>query len=213
VVGCQTDDMSTAVGRGRMVALTGGIGSGKSSVGRMLASRGAVVVDADVLARAVVEPGTPGLASVVAAFGPQVLAADGRLDRARLAQVVFGDPEARGRLEAIVHPLVEAEAAERFAAAPQGAMLVYEIPLLAETGRGEEFAAVVVVDAPDDVRVSRLVARGMSEREARERMAAQATREQRLAVADLVIVNEGTLSDLEQAVTELLPRLLELAAK
>jgi dephospho-CoA kinase len=196
-----------------MVALTGGIGSGKSSVGRMLASRGAVVVDADVLARAVVEPGTPGLASVVAAFGPQVLAADGRLDRARLAQVVFGDPEARGRLEAIVHPLVEAEAAERFAAAPQGAMLVYEIPLLAETGRGEEFAAVVVVDAPDDVRVSRLVARGMSEREARERMAAQATREQRLAVADLVIVNEGTLSDLEQAVTELLPRLLELAAK
>lgn len=196
-----------------MVALTGGIGSGKSSVGRMLASRGAVVVDADVLARAVVEPGTPGLASVVAAFGPQVLAADGRLDRARLAQVVFGDPEARGRLEAIVHPLVEAEAAERFAAAPQGALLVYEIPLLAETGRGEEFATVVVVDAPDDVRVGRLVARGMSEQEARGRMAAQATREQRLAVADLVIVNEGTLSDLEQAVTELLPRLLELAAK
>lgn len=185
------------------VGLTGGIGSGKSEVARLLAEHGAYVVDSDVLAREVVAPGTPGLAAVVEAFGPGILDANGALDRAALAAVVFDDPEARARLNAIVHPLVGAAAAERYAAAPADAVLVHDVPLLVEAGMVPLFDVVVVVDAPDDVRLRRLVGRGMSEADARARMAAQATREERNSAATHVVPNAGGLDDLRERVAEL----------
>lgn len=186
------------------VGLTGGIGSGKSEVARLLAAHGAVVVDSDALAREVVAPGTPGLAAVVAAFGPGVLSPDGSLDRPQLAALVFADPEARERLNAIVHPLVGAAAAERTAAAAEDAVVVHDVPLLVEAGLAGGFDIVVVVDAPDDVRLARLTRhRGMSDQDARARMAAQATREERLARADHVVRNDGTLNDLEERVDAL----------
>ena len=188
------------------VGLTGGIGSGKSEVGRRLAARGAVLLDADTAARAVVEPGTPGLARVAETFGPGVLRDDGSLDRAKLAEVVFADDAARGKLNAIVHPLVHAHmrAAEEAAvqASGDGAVIVHDVPLLAEGGRGKEFDLVIVVDAPAEVQVERLTRRGMTEDQARARMAAQATRDQRLAVADIVIDNSGPLADLDRRITD-----------
>ena len=192
----------------RRVALTGGIGSGKSTVARLLAEHGAVVVDADALAREVVEPGTPGLAAVVAEFGPSVLAGDGSLDRAALAAVVFADPSRRQALEAIVHPLVGARSAELIAGAPAEAVVVYDVPLLAEsagTGRDRtgEWDAVVVVEATIEQRVARLVARGLPEPDARARIAAQATDEQRRAIADQVLDNSGDLAHLEAQVDTL----------
>lgn len=186
------------------VGLTGGIGSGKSEVARLLAAHGAVVVDSDALAREVVAPGTPGLAAVTAAFGTDVLRPDGSLDRPALAARVFADPEARERLNAIVHPLVGAAAAERTANAPAGAVVVHDVPLLVEAGLAAGFDVVVVVDAPDEVRLRRLTeSRGMSEADARARMAAQATREDRLAQADHVIRNDGTLQELAARVDAL----------
>jgi dephospho-CoA kinase len=183
------------------IGLTGGIGSGKSEVSRLLAAHGAVVVDADRLAREVVEPGTPGLAEVVAAFGPGVLAADGSLDRAALGRRVFDDDAARRRLEAIIHPRVRARAAELEAAAGPDAVVVHDIPLLVETGQAESFDGVIVVDAPVEVQVGRLVdRRGMAEAEARSRIAAQASRQQRAGAADWVVDNTGSLADLEIAV-------------
>jgi dephospho-CoA kinase len=189
------------------VGLTGGIGSGKSAVSARLAALGAVVLDADKAARAVVEPGTPGLAQVAETFGPAVLTQDGSLDRAKLAAIVFGDKAALAKLNAIVHPLVHQHmrAAEEAAIAAGGARLVivHDVPLLAEGGRGTEFDLVVVVDVPAEVQLERLSAqRGMPEDQARARMAAQATREQRLAVADIVIDNSGTLADLDRRVAE-----------
>jgi dephospho-CoA kinase len=188
------------------VGLTGGIGSGKSEVGRRLAARGAVLLDADKAARAVVEPGTPGLTRVAEAFGPGVLREDGSLDRAKLAEIVFSDKAALGRLNAIVHPLVHdhMRAAEQaaVAASGDGAVIVHDVPLLAEGGRGTEFDLVIVVDVPPEVQIERLAARGMPADQARARMAAQATRDQRLAVADIVIGNSGTLEDLDRRVTE-----------
>jgi dephospho-CoA kinase len=188
------------------VGLTGGIGSGKSEVGRRLAARGAVLLDADTAARAVVEPGTPGLARVAETFGPGVLRDDGSLDRAKLAEVVFADDAARGKLNAIVHPLVHAHmrAAEQAAVQASGdsAVIVHDVPLLAEGGRGKDFDLVIVVDAPPEVQVDRLTRRGMTEDQARARMAAQATRDQRLAVADIVIENSGTLEDLDRRITD-----------
>lgn len=188
------------------VGLTGGIGSGKSAVSERLAALGAVVLDADQAARAVVEPGTPGLARIAAAFGPGVLREDGSLDRAKLAAIVFADEAARGKLNAIVHPLVHEHmrAAEQAAIQVRGgdAVIVHDVPLLAEGGRGKEFDLVIVVDASPDLQVARLVARGMPEAQARARMAAQATREQRLAVADIVIDNSGTLAHLDRRVRE-----------
>jgi dephospho-CoA kinase len=178
------------------IGLTGGIGSGKSSVSRLLAAHGAVIVDADVIAREVVEPGTPGLAAVVEAFGPRVLAADGSLDRPGLAAVVFGDPEARRRLDAIVHPLVRARAAEVAAAAPSDAVVVHDVPLLVETGQAGGYDLVLVVEADPETRVARLVQRGLTAEDARARMAAQATDEQRRAVADVVLDNSGTPEEL-----------------
>jgi dephospho-CoA kinase len=178
------------------IGLTGGIGSGKSTVARLLAERGAEVIDADVLAREVVAPGTPGLAAVVEAFGPRVLTADGALDRPALAVVVFGDPDARARLDGIVHPLVRARARELIAAMPPDAVVVQDIPLLVETGQAGSFDLVLVVEADVGTRVARLVDRGLPEEDARARIAAQATDEQRRAVADVVLDNSGSTADL-----------------
>ena len=178
------------------IGLTGGIGSGKSTVSRLLAGHGAVIVDADVIAREVVEPGTPGLAAVVEAFGPGMLSAEGSLDRPALAAVVFGDPAARRRLDAIVHPLVRARATEVAAAAPPDAVVVHDVPLLVETGQAATYDLVVVVQADPDTRVARLVQRGLTGEDARARMAAQATDEQRRAVADVVLDNSGTPDEL-----------------
>jgi dephospho-CoA kinase len=191
-----------AAGRLRLVlrvGLTGGIGAGKSTVARRLAEHGAVVVDSDQLAREVVEPGSQGLTEIVDTFGAGVLQPDGSLDRAGLAGLVFGDAEARSRLNAIVHPLVGARAAELVAAAPPEAVLVHDIPLLVENGLGPGFHLVVVVDAPVPVRIERLVARGMSGTDAEARIAAQATHEQRLAAADVWLDNGGWPEEVQAA--------------
>ncbi|MFJ6771220.1 dephospho-CoA kinase [Kitasatospora sp. NPDC091257] len=185
------------------IGLTGGIGAGKSEVSRLFAARDAVIVDSDVIAREVVAPGTDGLAAVVAEFGPQVLREDGALDRPALGAVVFADPERLKALNAIVHPLVRARSAELEAAAAPDAVVVHDVPLLAENGLAPLYDLVVVVDAADEVRLDRLVRlRGMAEEEARARMAAQASREDRLAIADLVIDNSGGLAELEARVDE-----------
>ncbi|WP_090577713.1 dephospho-CoA kinase [Arthrobacter sp. ov407] len=186
------------------IGLTGGIASGKSMVAARLHELGAVRVDADALAREVVEPGTPGLARVVELFGAAILTPDGRLDRARLGALVFGDPERLAVLNGIIHPLVRERATAIVAAAPAGAVVVQDIPLLVETGQGKNFHLVVVVDAPDDVRVQRMAEhRNMSVEEAHARMGAQATREDRLAAADVVLENSGSPEELRRAVDAL----------
>jgi len=174
------------------IGLTGGIGSGKSTVSALLAAHGAVVVDADRIAREVVEPGTPGLAAVVEAFGPAVLTPDGALDRPALAAVVFADPEARRRLDAIVHPLVRARGRALEAAAPPGSVVVHDVPLLVETGQASSYDLVLVVLADEETRVARLVQRGLAAEDARARIAVQATDEQRRAAAYVVLDNSGT---------------------
>lgn len=183
------------------VGLTGGVASGKSTVAGMLTDLGAVVIDADAIARAVVAAGTPGLAAVVAEFGEELLTPDGELDRPAMGSLVFHDESARRRLEAIVHPLVFERYAEQEAAAPEGALVVHDIPLLVESGRASEFDAVVVVDVPRELQVERMLRdRGWSLVDAEARIAAQATREQRLAVATHVIENTGTLDELRARV-------------
>jgi dephospho-CoA kinase len=195
------------------VGLTGGIGSGKSTVSRRLAELGAVVIDSDVLAREVVEPGTPGLAAIVAAFGPGVLAPDGTLDRSALSSIVFADEDALAVLNGIVHPLVRERAAEQADAAADDAVVVQDVPLLVESGISDAFDMVLVVDAPEDERVARLVReRGMTEEDARARMAVQASREERLAAADIVLDNSGTTQALLDEVDHLWPGLERLAA-
>ena len=188
------------------VGLTGGIGSGKSEVARRLAEHGAVLIDADVAARRVVEPRSPGLAQVAAAFGDEVLRPDGSLNRERLGEIVFGDPGLRAKLNAIVHPLVRdwMQKAERAAVQADGdAIVVHDVPLLAESRGTTGFDAVIVVDVPPDLQLDRLVSlRGMAADQARARMAAQASRVQRLAVADIVIDNSGSLDDLDRRVAE-----------
>jgi dephospho-CoA kinase len=188
------------------VGLTGGIGSGKSEVARRLAGHGAVLIDADVAAREVVLPGSSGLARIAAAFGDSVLRADGSLNRERLGEIVFGDPGSRVRLNEIVHPLVREwmQEAERAAVqADEAAIVVHDVPLLAESRGKAGFDAVIVVDVPPDLQLERLVSqRGMAAEQARTRMAAQASREQRLAVADIVIDNSGSLDDLDRRVAE-----------
>jgi dephospho-CoA kinase len=186
------------------IGLTGGIGAGKSEVARLLTTYGAVLIDSDRLAREVVEPGTPGLAQVVDAFGPQVLAADGSLDRGAMAARVFADDQARQRLEAIVHPLVAERTRELVSAAPSDAVVVHDVPLLVEKGYSANYDMVVVVEAPEEVRVARLVAhRGFAEADVRARIAAQASSAERTAVADVVIDNGGTRAELEAQVAEL----------
>ena len=190
------------------VGLTGGVASGKSTVSAMLAELGAVVIDADLLAREVVAAGTPGLAEIVEAFGPSVLTADGELDRPAMGALVFADPDRRKVLEGIIHPRVRARGAEIEAAAPEGALVVHDIPLLAETGQASAFDAVVVVDVPTEVQVERMVAlRGMSREEAEARIAAQATREERLAIATHVIDNTGSIDALRLRVDEVVAQL------
>ena len=181
------------------IGLTGGIGSGKSTVAALLAARGAVVVDADKIAREVVEPGTPGLAAVVEAFGEGVLAG-GSLDRPALAAIVFTDPDARARLDAIVHPLVRERSVELVAGAPADAVLVNDVPLLVETGQAGTYDLVLVVEADLAIRLTRLVERGLSQEDARARIASQATDDQRRAVADVVLDNSGTREQLAEQV-------------
>ncbi|MFE8951679.1 dephospho-CoA kinase [Streptomyces althioticus] len=185
------------------VGLTGGIGAGKSEVSRLLVERGAVLIDADRIARQVVEPGTPGLAAVVDAFGEEILAEDGSLDRPRLGALVFNDPEKLATLNSIVHPLVGARSRELEEAAPEDAVVVHDVPLLTENGLAPLYDVVIVVDASPETQLDRLTRlRGMSEGDARARMAAQATREQRRAVADVVIDNDVPLDALERRVEE-----------
>jgi dephospho-CoA kinase len=190
------------------VGLTGGIGSGKSEVSRRLAEHGAVLVDADVAAREVVVPGSPGLARIAETFGPGVLRPDGSLNRERLGEIVFGDPELRVKLNEIVHPLVRewmqaAEQAAVRAAAPPGPVVVHDVPLLAESRGRAGFDLVIVVDVPPGVQAERLVRlRRLPAEQAQARMAAQASREERLAVADIVIDNSGSLADLDRRVAE-----------
>ena len=196
------------------VGLTGGIGAGKSEVARLLTSYGAVLVDADLIAREVVEPGTAGLAAVVEEFGPGVLAPDGSLDRPRLGAIVFADEDRRKALGAIVHPLVGRRSAELQEAAAPDAVVVHDVPLLTENGLAPLYDLVIVVDADPATQLDRLVRlRGMAEDDARSRMAAQAGREQRLAIADIVIDNDGPLDTLEPQVRAAWQRLRERAAQ
>ena len=189
------------------VGLTGGIGSGKSEVARRLAALGALVIDADALAREAVAPGSDGLAQVVAHFGAEVLAPDGSLDRPALGRVVFADPEKLAALNAIVHPYVGRRSAQLMAAAPEDGVVVYDVPLLVENHLEGAYDVVVVVDASEATQLARLTGtRGMSEADARARMAAQATREQRRAVADVVIDNDGDLAALDAQVGRLWER-------
>jgi dephospho-CoA kinase len=185
-----------------LVGLSGGIGSGKSTVAEALADRGAVLVDADTIAREVVEPDHPGFAAVVARFGLGVLDDHGRLDRSALARIVFADEEARRDLNAIVHPLVAAETQRRVAAAPPGSVVVMDVPLLVEAARGG-YDLVVIVEAPEEVRLKRLASRGMDEAEARRRMSAQASDAERRAVADVVLDNSGSREELDRQVDAL----------
>lgn len=186
------------------VGLTGGIGSGKSTVSARLAEHGAVVVDYDLLAREAVEPGTPALAAIAARFGDDVLTADGSLDRPALGSVVFADEAARRDLEGITHPAIRELAAAREAAAPADAVVVHDHPLLVEMGMAGHLDVVVVVDVPPEVQVTRLVeARGMTEADARARLAAQSSRQDRLDAADVVLDNTGSVEDLLEAVDAL----------
>ncbi|WP_052462620.1 dephospho-CoA kinase [Nigerium massiliense] len=194
------------------VALTGGIASGKSAVSQLLAERGAVIIDSDVLARDVVEPGTRGLAAITERFGPMVLAPDGSLDRAKLGRLVFRDDQARADLNAIVHPAIRARAAELQLAAPADAVVVQVIPLLVETGQADDFDTVVVVDVDEKTQVRRLMRRnGLSPADARARLRAQASREERLEIADVVIDNAGTPEQLVPQVDALWTRLTSSA--
>jgi dephospho-CoA kinase len=184
-----------------MVGLTGGIGSGKSAVAARFAELGAVVIDSDQIAREVVARGTDGLREVVAAFGDGVLTPEGDLDRAAMARLVFDDPDARRRLEKIIHPLVRARTAALIAAVDPNAVVVNDVPLLVEASLAGNFDMVVIVLAPEPTRIDRLVrARGMSPTEAKARISAQASDAQRRAVADVLIENDGTVEDLRAAV-------------
>lgn len=195
------------------VGLTGGIASGKSVVAAELAARGAIIIDADVLAREVVEPGTPALAAIVDRFGAQVLS-DGRLDRERLAQIVFADPLARRDLERIVHPAVRTRAAELERAAGAAAIVVHVIPLLVETGQQEDFDLVVTVDVDHETQIKRLMARnGYTRAEAESRIAAQASREDRRIAADVVLGNTGSVTQLREQIDALWAELSSAVAR
>jgi dephospho-CoA kinase len=195
------------------VGLTGGIASGKSMVADELAARGAIVIDADVLAREVVEPGTPALAAIIDRFGAEVLR-DGQIDRARLAQIVFADPHARRDLERIVHPAVRARAAELERAAGDAAVVVHVIPLLVETGQHEDVDVVVTVDADHETQIQRLMVRnGFTRAEAESRIAAQASREDRRRAADVVVDNTGSLTQLREQIDALWAELSSAVAR
>ena len=192
------------------VVVTGGIGSGKSEVTRLFGELGAVVVDADVLAREVVAAGTSGLEEIVRTFGPDVVGPDGELDRPAMGRLVFGDEDARRRLEAIVHPLVFERIVELEAAAGPDDVVVHDIPLLAESGRADTFDAVIVVDADPERQLDRMTTeRGWTPEDAQARMLAQASREERLSIATHVIENNGSLEDLRARVEEVYSQLVD----
>ncbi|HWI00682.1 MAG TPA: dephospho-CoA kinase [Propionibacteriaceae bacterium] len=194
------------------VGLTGGIASGKSVVAEELAARGAVIIDADVLAREVVEPGTPALAAIRDRFGESVID-DGRLDRAHLGQIIFADPQARRDLEQIIHPAVRARAAQLEQAAPSGAVVVHVIPLLVETGQQDDFDFCVVVDVDHETQRRRLMARnGLTAAEADARISAQASREERLAAADIVLHNGSGVAELKAEIARLWGKLVRAGA-
>jgi dephospho-CoA kinase len=186
------------------VGLTGGIGAGKSEVSKRLAAQGALVIDADLIAREVVAPGTDGLAEVVAAFGPAVLGPDGALDRVALGDIVFADKAKLATLNSIVHPRVGARMRELEESAGPGSVVVHDVPLIAENGLADAYDLVVVVDVPPRIQLDRLMRlRGMSREQAQARMAAQASREQRLSIAGIVVDNSGSLAELDRQVGEL----------
>lgn len=185
------------------IGLTGGVGSGKSTVASLLADKGALVIDADALAREVVAPGSEGLREIASTFGPDVLAPDGSLDRQALAAIVFADDEARARLNAITHPRIAARTAQLMSTAEPGQVIVHDVPLLVENNLAPAYDLVVVVEADEIVRLDRLAARGMPADEARRRMASQASDDQRREVADVVIDNSGSLDQLTSAVERL----------
>jgi dephospho-CoA kinase len=186
------------------VGLTGGIGAGKSEVSRRLAVQGAVIIDADAAARDVVAPGTEGLAEIIDAFGPEILLPDGTLDRPRLGDLVFADPSKRATLNAIIHPKVGTRMSELEQAAGPNAIVVHDVPLIAENGLAGAYDLVIVVDVPPRTQIDRLVKlRGMTRDQAKARIAAQATREQRLSVADIVVDNSGSLTELDRQVGDL----------
>jgi dephospho-CoA kinase len=186
------------------VGLTGGIGAGKSEVSKRLASHGAIVIDADLIAREVVAPGTSGLTAVVEAFGPGVLGPDGALDRAVLGDIVFADKQKLATLNAIVHPLVGARMRELEESAGLGSIIVHDVPLIAENDLGSSYDLVIVVDAPPRLQLDRLVRlRGMTGEQSQARMAAQAARDQRLSIADIVVDNSGSLAELDRQVGDL----------
>jgi dephospho-CoA kinase len=190
------------------VGLTGGIGAGKTTVARLLAERGAIVVDADQIARDLVEPGGQALAALVTEFGPRILQSDGSLSRAELASMAFSDEQATTRLNDIMHPLIRAEAERRIASAPDAPVVVYDMPLLVETGQADLVDLVVVVDVPEDLQVERAVGlRGLDEADVQRRMTVQASREARLSAADVVVDNSGGLDETRRQVDELWRRL------
>ncbi|HZE49661.1 MAG TPA: dephospho-CoA kinase [Jatrophihabitantaceae bacterium] len=195
------------------VGLTGGLGAGKSTVSALLAEHGAVVIDADAIAREVVRGGMPGFAAVVERFGPGIVGRDGELDRARLAEIVFADDAARNDLNGIVHPLVGERSRQLMTDVPDDAIVVYDVPLLVENNGAGGFDVVVVVEADLATRLRRLETRGLPESQARARMAAQASDEQRRAVADEVLHNNGSREELAEDVNALWGRLSEREAK
>jgi dephospho-CoA kinase len=195
----------------QMIGLTGGIGSGKSTVAGLLAAKGAVVVDADVIARQVVEPGSPVLDRLVERFGTDIIEPDGHLDRARLAERAFVDEESRKGLDEITWPAIGEEFLRQVAAAPAGAVVVHDVPLLVESKHPAQYGGVIVVEAPREMRLSRLVARGIPVDDAERRMAQQATDEQRRAIATWVLDNSGDLDALAAQVDEIWPDVVRRA--
>jgi dephospho-CoA kinase len=196
-----------------MVGLTGGIGAGKSTVAGMLVDRGAVVIDADAIARMVVEPGMPALAALAEVFGPEIIKPDGSLDRAALAERAFVTDETRKELEAITHPAIATEFFRQIAAAPADAILIHDVPLLVESTRGIEYGAVIVVESPKELRLDRLEARGVPREDAERRMALQASDEERRAVATWVLDNSGDRANLERQIAGIWPELEKRAAE
>jgi dephospho-CoA kinase len=195
-----------------MVGLTGGIGAGKSTVAAILEARGAIVIDADAIAREVVEPGTPTLAKLVERFGPEILRADGSLDRPALAAVAFVDDTTRKELEAITHPAIGEEFLRRVGEAKPGDVVIHDVPLLVESTRGFEYGCVIVVEAPIETRLDRLESRGVPRDDARRRIELQASDEDRRKVATWVVDNAGDVDELEKQIAAIWPELEERAA-
>jgi dephospho-CoA kinase len=188
----------------KRIGLTGGIGSGKSSVASLLLEHGAIVIDADAISRELVEPGQPALEALVAEFGPSILTPAGTLSRGELAKLAFSDPEATKRLNAIMHPLIGEESARRIQAAPESAVVVYDMPLLVETNQRDLVDLVVVVDVPEQLQIERAVSlRGLEREDVERRMQAQVSRDERLAIADYVIDNSGSVEELKASVAGL----------